>query len=116
MAEPRALSSVMTASSVEAKPQSAVAQWLPLLADGDEKVRINAVTNLGRLKSAQALDPLAATLGGDRSPLVRAAAAKALAIIGDPRALLALQRAVQNDTDNDVRRTAQFAMEVIASR
>jgi hypothetical protein len=38
---------------------------------------------------------------------------RALAVIGDP---LVLQRAVQGDPDNDVRRTAQFAMEVIASR
>jgi hypothetical protein len=91
-------------------------RWLQALANPEESARVDAATALGRMKSPAAVDPLAATLAGDRSPAVRAAAARALAVIGDPRALLALQRAVQGDADNDVRRTAQFAMEVIASR
>jgi HEAT repeat protein len=113
--EPPTLRPVVAQSSdLENSPEAQ--RLLQALADPDEHVRADAATGLGRLKTARALDPLAATLAGDHSPVVRAAAARAMAIIADPRSLLALQRAVQGDPDNDVRRTAQFAMEVIASR
>jgi HEAT repeat protein len=59
------------------------------------------------------VDPLAATLAGDRSPAVRDAAARALGLIASPQALPALERAAQADADRDVRRSAQFAVEVI---
>jgi hypothetical protein len=85
------------------------------LADPSEQVRIDAVTRLGRLKADQAIDPLAATLSGDRSPAVREAAARALGIIGSPRALPALQYAAQADADRDVRHSARFATEVVQS-
>jgi HEAT repeat protein len=87
-----------------------------MLADADERVRSDSVMQLGRLKATQAVDPLAATLAGDRSATVREAAARALGLIGSPSAMPALQRAAQSDNDRDVRRSAQFAVEVIQTR
>jgi hypothetical protein len=89
------------------------ARLLALLADPDEKVRADAAVQLGRLKASQAVDPLAATLAGDRSPVVREAAARALALIGSSRGLAALKRAALADADRDVRHSAQFAIDVI---
>ena len=86
------------------------------LADSNEGVRLDAVTQLGHLKAHRAIDPLAATLSGDRSPAVREAAARALGLMRNPKGLPALQRAVQVDADHDVRRTAQFSIEIIQSR
>src|SRR5439155_11334339 len=43
---------------------------LQLLTHPDEAVRRDAVMELGRVKASQAIDPLAATLAGDRSPVV----------------------------------------------
>jgi hypothetical protein len=93
-----------------------VGHHLRMLSDADERVRADSVAQLGRLHATQAVDPLAATLAGDRSPAVRDAAARALGLIGSPRALPALNRAAQADADRDVRRSAQFASEVIQSR
>jgi HEAT repeat protein len=86
------------------------------LADPEERVRLEAVTQLGRMKSVRMVDPLAATLAGDPSPAVREAAARALALIGSPSAMPALIRAAQVDQSHDVRRTAQFAIEIIQSK
>jgi hypothetical protein len=90
--------------------------YLQKLADADERVRADSVMHLGRLRASQAVDPLAATLAGDRSPAVREAAARALGLIGSPNAMPALQRAAQADNDRDVRHSAQFAVEVIQTR
>lgn len=83
------------------------------LRHNDENVRRDSVMELGRSKAPQAVQPLTATLAGDQSPVVREAAARALALIGSPQALTALQYAAQADTDRDVRHSAQFAVEVI---
>ena len=61
--------------------------YLQQLRNPDERVRADSVLQLGRLKVISSVDPLAATLAGDRSPLVREAAARALALIGSPKAL-----------------------------
>ncbi len=101
---------------VQAAPQLAnpdVSHHLQQLASADERVRQESVTQLGRLKAQQAVDPLAATLAGDPSPTVREAAARALALIGSRRALPALQRAALADSDRDVRHSAQFAMDIV---
>jgi HEAT repeat protein len=71
---------------------------------------------LGRLRAQRAIDPLAATLAGDKSAAVRDAAARALGLIGSPKALPALRRAAQLDADKDVRRSAQFSVEVVQVR
>src|SRR5581483_12359107 len=87
----------------------AVDQYLQLLSNSEESTRRDAVMELGRLKAEAAVDPLTATLAGDASPVVRDAAARALGLIGSPRALTALIHAAQADQDRDVRRSAQFA-------
>lgn len=88
---------------------------LQQLADPDENVRADSVMRLGRVKAQEAIDPLAATLAGDRSPMVRETAARALGLIGSPRALPALQHAAQADPDREVRHSAQFATDVVLS-
>ena len=88
---------------------------LQLLGDADERVRAESGLQLGRLKAERAIDPLAATLAGDRSPVVREAAARALGLIGSSKALPALQRAAQTDSDRDVRHSAQFAVDIVLS-
>jgi hypothetical protein len=106
-----------TVRAASAQPgQADINHHLQMLADADEHVRSESVMQLGRLKATQAVDPLAATLAGDRSATVREAAARALGLIGSPSALPALQRAAQVDSDRDVRRSAQFALEVIQAR
>jgi HEAT repeat protein len=92
---------------------TSVTAHVQLLSHGDEAVRRDAVMDLGRQKADSAVDALTATLAGDRSPIVRDAAARALGLIGSPRALTALMHAAQADNDRDVRRSAQFAVEVI---
>jgi len=95
--------------------QGDVDRHLQLLADPDERVRADSVMQLGRMRAQRAVDPLAATLAGDRSPAVRDAAARALGLIGSPQAIPALQRAAQADSDRDVRHSAQFAIDVVQS-
>jgi HEAT repeat protein len=68
---------------------------------------------LGQLRATTAVQPLTATLAGDQSPVVREAAARALALIGSAQALTALQHAAQADPDRDVRHSAQFAVDII---
>ncbi|HYV37054.1 MAG TPA: HEAT repeat domain-containing protein, partial [Gemmataceae bacterium] len=79
----------------------------------DERARADAAIELGRSKVQQAVDPLCNLLSSDRSPMVRETAARALGLIGNARALNALQNAAQADGDRDVRRSAQFSAEVI---
>jgi HEAT repeats len=86
------------------------------LTNPDERLRLEAALQLGRSRSVRAVDPLAATLAGDASSGVREAAAKALALIGSPTAMPALRRAAQQDSSHDVRRTAQFAIEIIQAK
>jgi HEAT repeat protein len=107
----------MATSQVHAQTVSRgeIDHHLQQLADPDERVRAETVMQLGRLRASSAVDPLAATLAGDRSPSVREAAARALALIGSPKALPALQQAALADGDRDVRHSAQFAIEVVQS-
>jgi hypothetical protein len=113
---PSPLPSTLVGSQVQEVLQTDVNYHLQQLRNPDERVRADSVLQLGRLKAAASVDPLAATLAGDRSPLVREAAARALALIGSPKALPALRYAAQADPDRDVRRSAQFAVEVVLSR
>jgi HEAT repeat protein len=86
------------------------------LADPNERIRADSAVQLGRLKAHRAVDPLTATLAGDQSPLAREAAARALGLIGDVRAMPALRRAAQVDIDATVRSSATFAIDVIQTR
>ena len=93
-----------------------ITQYLQKLSSGDDQVRCDAVEKLGKMLTDRAVDPLTAVLAGDRSAIVREAAARSLGLIGAPRALPALIRAAQADSDRDVRRSAQFTVELIHSR
>lgn len=107
--------SSVTPVIAESSPSSIDAH-LNLLRNPDEKVRADAALELGRSKAERVVDSLAATLAGDRSASVRDAAARALALLGSPRGLAALTHAAAADPDRDVRRSAQFAVEVIQSQ
>jgi hypothetical protein len=100
---------------VAAVRQDEVEHQLGRLAALDEQSRADAAVQLGWMKVERAVDPLAATLAGDASPTVREAAARALGLIGSPKALPALMRAAQADGDRDVRHSARFAVEVVES-
>jgi hypothetical protein len=91
--------------------QADVDRYLQQLADPNDQTRMAALMELGKMKAVQAVDPVAATLAGD----VRDAAARALGLIGSPRALMALKYAAQADGDRDVRHSAAFAVDVIQS-
>jgi hypothetical protein len=114
-AVPAPTSSVTPAVAREERSPE-VDRYLDHLRNPDEQVRADMVLQLGRMKVDRAVDPLAATLAGDVSPTVREAAARALGLIGSRRALPALTRAAQADSDRDVRNSARFAVEVIQSR
>lgn len=88
-------------------------QFLFQLNDSAETVRRDAVMALGRMRATQAIEPIASLLRNDSSPAVRDAAARSLGLIGSPQCLTALTYAAQADQDRDVRRSAQFAVEVI---
>jgi hypothetical protein len=100
----------------DSEHQQEIGQHLRQLSDANEGTRIDAVTQLGRMHVMGAIDPLAATLAGDQSPAVREAAAHSLGLIASPKALPALNRAIQSDPDHDVRKAAEFAVEIIQSR
>ncbi len=103
-------------TTVSASSDRDIDYHLQQLSNADERVRSESVIQLGKLKAARAIDPLAATLSGDRSPTVRECAARALGLIGAVQGLPALRYAAQSDSDRDVRRSAAFAVEVIQSR
>ena len=107
---------VVTRAASPGPQNGEVERHLQLLGDPNEQVRIESVLQLGRLSAQQAIDPVAATLAGDRSPAVREAAARSLGLMGSPKALPALQRAAQMDPDRDVRHSAEFALEIVQSR
>jgi hypothetical protein len=90
--------------------------YLADLAHPEEHKRCEACLQLGKMRVEGVIDPLGATLAGDKSPVVREAAARALGLIGSPKGLAALKYAAQVDSDRDVRRTAQFAVEIIQSQ
>jgi hypothetical protein len=99
--------------SNQASPQvDALVRQLSL---ASETARRDAALQLGRLKANSAVDALVNVLGKDVSPVARDGAARALGLIGSPTSLKALIYAAQADEDREVRRSAQFAVEVIRS-
>jgi hypothetical protein len=106
---------VLQSSQIQYAAQPEIDRCLHQLRDADERVRSDSVLQLGRIKAISAVDSVAATLAGDRSPLVRETAARSLGLMGSPKALPALQRAALADPDRDVRHSAQFSVDVIQS-
>ncbi|HZS36917.1 MAG TPA: HEAT repeat domain-containing protein [Polyangia bacterium] len=82
---------------------------LPLLADADAGVRLQAALTCGFLQDKTATSALAGVATGDASPLVRKAAAWAIGEIGDASGAAALTQA-QNDADPLVRSVATGAL------
>ena len=72
----------------------------------NERRRYYRLTRLGRSVLAAELERLDAAVSS----------ARALGLIGSSKALPALQRAAQADSDRDVRHSAQFAAEVVQTR
>jgi hypothetical protein len=85
------------------------------LSQPNEAARRDAALQLGRMKANGAIDVLANVLAKDASPIARDGAARALGLIASPASLRALIYAAQADDDPEVRRSAQFAVEVIRS-
>jgi hypothetical protein len=108
-------SAILRSSHIQNAVQPEIDRFLQQLRDPDERVRSDSVLQLGRLKAISVVDPVAATLAGDRSPMVREAAARALGLMGSPKALPALLHAASTDPDHDVRHSAQFAVDIIQS-
>jgi HEAT repeats len=111
----RVAGSDSAAVAVSSNYQVDLDRYIQQLADPNDQVRLEAALQLGKMKADRAVDPVAATLAGDRSPAVREAAARALGLIGSSRGLTALKYAAQADSDRDVRHSAQFAVEIIHS-
>ncbi|MCK8519357.1 HEAT repeat domain-containing protein [Methanoculleus sp. 7T] len=86
----------------------AVPACIPLLQDGDWKVRYRAAEALGLIGDGKAYAPLIAALG-DGKDHVRYMAAKGLGLLGDPRAAAHL-KAVQCDENEFVRRSAASSL------
>jgi hypothetical protein len=107
--------SVRTVASSDSRSRD-IDHYLQTLNSNDEKQRIEAMMQLGRLRADQSADVLSGILSNDRSPAVREAAARALGLLGSPRALAALQRSAQSDDDATVRNSASYAADVIRSR
>jgi HEAT repeats len=85
------------------------------LSQTNDTARRDAAIQLGRLKATSAVDALTNMLAKDASPIAREAAARGLGLIASPTSLKALIFAAQADDDREVRRSAQFAVEVIRS-
>jgi len=95
-------------SATDVPSQNQIGRYLQQLQGPDDRTRLDAAVQLGRLRSLGAVDALAATLAADKSPAVREGAARALGMIGSAKALPDLQRAALADSDSTVRHTAQF--------
>jgi HEAT repeat protein len=102
---------VATSAHAEAEIDACIQQ----LRSPEEKVRADALVQLGRLRADRATGPMIKTLNDDPSPAVREAAARGLGLIGQATALAALQRAALDDSDREVRHSASFAADVIRS-
>lgn len=127
-AQPAQTPALVASSSASSPSQPALPQpitqvaareidaYVSRLQDPDDRVRGDAVNNLGRMQAHRAVAPLCNTLASDRSPAVRDAAARALGLIADASSLEALQRAAQADDDREVRASARFAADVLRDR
>jgi len=75
----------------------------------DDTARVSAIKALGQIGSNKAIDCLLEMLH-DRDPEVRSAAATSLGQIKDPKALEELTKALEEDSDVNVRRLASIAI------
>jgi HEAT repeat protein len=84
------------------------------LRDNNSNVRWNAIEALGVIKEADAVEPLIhLLLNPDEETILRAAAASALGIIGNPQAKAALKAIILRDDFAPIHDTARRALERI---
>jgi len=96
--------------------ESDITMYLQQLQNVDHKQRVEAATQLGRLRANNCIDPLVNCLKNDRSPAVREACARALGQIGGSKSLDGLQQAAHADSDSDVRHSASLAADIIRAQ
>jgi len=87
-------------------------EQLTLLNDAEPRTRLRAIGVLRRLANSKAIEPLCQTLLSDEVPDVRARAASALGQMGDPAAIAALSRALDDSTAEVRRRAAQALYQI----
>jgi hypothetical protein len=112
-AVPAHLASATNAISMDNQLAPQVDALVRQLSQPNETVRRDAAIDLGRMKASGAVDALINMLAADTSPVAREGAARALGLIASRSSLNALIYAAQVDNDREVRRSAQFAVEVI---
>ncbi|HXN46192.1 MAG TPA: HEAT repeat domain-containing protein [Bryobacteraceae bacterium] len=105
---------VDAAEALAAIGAPAVGALIAALKNPDSDVRWHAAVALGNSKDPRAVEPLAGTLEGADSPLLRSSAAGALGEIRDPRAVEPLAR-VLTDPSPDVRDHALSALGAIGA-
>jgi HEAT repeat protein len=97
----------------------AIPRLLECLSDSDTMVRCIASEALGALKAKEAEDAVTAALQ-DPEPYVRESAARSLSLFGDveaiPRIRQALRKALEAETDREVRLSAAYSLLVLGDR
>jgi hypothetical protein len=114
-AVPPPLPSVTNVTPVNNPSSPQVDALVQQLSQASETSRRDVALQLGRMKASIAVYALVNILAKDTSPIAREGAARALGLIAAPTSLQALIHAAQADDDREVRRSAQFAVEVIRS-
>jgi hypothetical protein len=99
--------------SIQSSPE--IDALVKQLSQPSDTGRRDVALQLGRMKAESAVNPLVNMLQKDTSPIARDGAARSLGLIASPTSLKALIYAAQADDDREVRRSAQFAVEVIRS-
>ncbi|HQU36045.1 MAG TPA: RecQ family ATP-dependent DNA helicase [Anaerolineales bacterium] len=101
----------------ESKSSSAVAELISALKSEDGNARRLAASALGKIKNAQAVQPLLDLLAKETKPQVRQYAVKALGNIGDARAIGLLER-IANDENEQyyTRNSAKGSLEECAQK
>ncbi len=89
---------------------AATEHLIAVLEDEDEEMRAQSVQALGAIGDLRAVPPVAAVLGGDRSPYVRHSATQALARFGTQDAVESLAGALTTDASSYVREGAVVAL------
>jgi hypothetical protein len=79
----------------------------------DFRVRVNAALFLGRSRLPSALEPLEHALASDPHPAVRSASAEALASLGDPSALSALEQRARVETSASVKAQLRVSIAIL---
>jgi len=94
------------------KERDRLDEQLSIAKKAEENIRTRVALKLGELRDLTAVQPLIAALK-DEYAAVRKSAAETLGNIGDTRAIVPLTELAQKDSDEDIRKAAQDAMERI---